>query len=122
MILDFEHSIFLRLLASSLFAGEGSNLTENLVFFESHLAFGDLLVADVQFSAGAGISDMGLSRGAWDRGALTRLSLAVLEDTGWYTPNWDQAMPLNYGAHAGCQVYTYCPVCVFFTDFPHLTL
>ena len=33
---------------------------------------------------------------------LSRLSLALLEDSGWYIPHYDLAQPLTWGAGAGC--------------------
>ena len=33
---------------------------------------------------------------------VSRLTLAVLEDTGWYEPNYDMADPLSWGKGLGC--------------------
>jgi leishmanolysin len=32
----------------------------------------------------------------------SRLTLALLEDTGWYEVNYEYATPMNYGQKAGC--------------------
>ncbi|KAI8466389.1 MAG: hypothetical protein J3K34DRAFT_524564 [Monoraphidium minutum] len=36
------------------------------------------------------------------RGVLSRLTLAALEDTGWYDPDYDAAPDLEWGRGAGC--------------------
>ncbi|XP_041459036.1 leishmanolysin-like peptidase [Lytechinus variegatus] len=33
---------------------------------------------------------------------FSRLTLAVMEDTGWYVPNYDRADPLHWGQNQGC--------------------
>ncbi|XP_038046399.1 leishmanolysin-like peptidase [Patiria miniata] len=37
---------------------------------------------------------------------FSRLTLAVLEDTGWYQPNYDRADPLDWGKGLGCDFAT----------------
>uniref|UniRef100_A0A4D5RX53 Leishmanolysin-like peptidase n=1 Tax=Ixodes scapularis TaxID=6945 RepID=A0A4D5RX53_IXOSC len=32
----------------------------------------------------------------------SRITLALMEDTGWYLPNYDQAQPLKWGHNLGC--------------------
>jgi leishmanolysin-like peptidase len=32
----------------------------------------------------------------------SRVSFAVLEDTGWYTVNYEYATPMNFGKNRGC--------------------
>ena len=33
---------------------------------------------------------------------ISRLSLALMEDTGWYRANYSMAQPLKWGAGLGC--------------------
>ena len=33
----------------------------------------------------------------------SRITLALMEDTGWYKANMDMAQPLNWGKNLGCQ-------------------
>ena len=33
----------------------------------------------------------------------SRLTLALMEDTGWYLPNYQMAQPLRWGRGLGCQ-------------------
>lgn len=33
----------------------------------------------------------------------SRITLALMEDTGWYKANMEMAQPLNWGRHLGCQ-------------------
>lgn len=54
------------------------------------VAQGEVMVANTMFS----------SQGESPR--LTRLTLALLEDTGWYRINYTSAPPLTWGAGAGC--------------------
>ncbi|XP_071499895.1 leishmanolysin-like peptidase [Diadema antillarum] len=37
---------------------------------------------------------------------FSRFSLAFFEDTGWYSANYDQADPFNYGKNLGCDFVT----------------
>lgn len=39
----------------------------------------------------------------FERHVVTRLTLAALEDTGWYKANWDAASTMLIGRDAGCQ-------------------
>lgn len=34
---------------------------------------------------------------------FSRLTLAVMEDTGWYVPNYERADPLHWGQNQGCE-------------------
>ena len=37
---------------------------------------------------------------------FSRITLALLEDSGWYIPDYDKAQPLSWGAGAGCDFAT----------------
>jgi len=39
----------------------------------------------------------------FERHVVSRLTLALLEDSGWYVPTWSAAQTLTLGRHAGCE-------------------
>eukprot|EP00873_Tetraselmis_striata_P040484 jgi/Tetstr1/460748/TSEL_005933.t1 len=79
------------------------NHTAGLLFWESRVALGDLMTAEVAFMPGAADREPMLARSAWDRAVLSPLSLALLADSGWYHLEWDSSTPLSFGRAAGCE-------------------
>ena len=41
-----------------------------------------------------------------ERAIFSNITLALLEDTGWYSPNWEAAGALKWGRGAGCSMMT----------------
>ena len=50
----------------------------------------------------------GATDGTISQNAFSRLTMALLEDTGWYVANWDMAAPLTFGAGKGCDFFKSC--------------
>jgi leishmanolysin-like peptidase len=62
--------------------------------WETRLFQGELMLAAAPFV------------GRPDKLPRLTLTMALLEDSGWYAPRWDAVPPLDFGAGAGCALLT----------------
>ena len=42
--------------------------------------------------------------GRSDKVPRLSLTMALMEDSGWYLPRWEEVAPLDYGRDAGCSL------------------
>eukprot|EP00873_Tetraselmis_striata_P010218 jgi/Tetstr1/430482/TSEL_020290.t1 len=50
----------------------------------------------------------GATDGTSSQNVFSPITMAMLEDTGWYIANWDMAGPLAFGAGEGCAFLQHC--------------